>query len=160
MHLRLVAVSFLAATEALVLPGAASRLDTNRTLALTLTLTPTSTPTLTLTLILILIPTLTRRGQSPCHEAAAEAPGPRSDVGVLHCADTYVVRPAASVRTESAGQLAPGRDNCTSAVRIPASGVPYVPRAVAHPRSSTTLPANYDVQRACELKIEVLLPLP
>ena len=36
-----------------------------------------------------------------------------------------------AVRTEGTGQLAPGGHCCTYAVRVPASGVPYVPRTEA-----------------------------
>eukprot|EP00964_Phaeocystis_antarctica_P145181 scaffold111187_cov54-Phaeocystis_antarctica.AAC.1 len=46
-----------------------------------------------------------------------------------------------AARTGGTGQLAPGERYCTYAVRVPASGVPYVPRAVwctAGPRRSST----------------------
>jgi len=36
-----------------------------------------------------------------------------------------------AARAGGSGRLAPGRHHCTYAVRVPASGVPYVPRTVA-----------------------------
>ena len=54
-----------------------------------------------------------------------------TDAKVILCADTERPGPVSRAHTEAQGSSARGRHHCTYAIRVPASGAPYVPCAVA-----------------------------
>ena len=71
--------------------------------------------------------------------------GQRVPASCVLCCTSSLLR---AVRTRGAGQLAPPLTHCTHGVRVPASGVPYVPRTVCCPTGGAHLRRQLEQQRA------------